>query len=52
MAVLNHEGNIELRCKSRYCGAGPGAVVIHVYHSTTGEFMYTKAYKDPTRRIV
>lgn len=50
-AVINPiEGWIEVRCKDRYCGAGPGYVVIHRFKMQSGELLYTERFKDPSRR--
>lgn len=41
-----HEGIIEVKCSSSFCGAKSGVVVIHRFNSKTGELVETKKYKD------
>lgn len=41
---------VEIKCSSRFCGAGPGVVVIHRFDATTGELRETLQFKDPTRK--
>lgn len=43
--VLN-DGLLEVKCRSRFCGAGPGVVVIHKFDPETGELVRTNRYKD------
>lgn len=47
-AVLR-DGRIEVKCTSRFCGAKPGIVVLHYFHTTTGDLLETKRYKDPKK---
>lgn len=44
------DGVIEVKCSSRFCGAGPGVVVIHRFDVSTGELVSTHRFKDPTRK--
>lgn len=41
------ELTLEVKCDSRRCGAGQGAVVLHYFSLTTGELLDTKKYTDP-----
>ena len=41
---------VEIKCSSRFCGAGPGVVVIHRFDARTGELTETRRFKDPTRK--
>jgi hypothetical protein len=41
---------VEIKCSSRFCGAGPGVVVIHRFDGNTGELVETRQFKDPTRK--
>jgi hypothetical protein len=36
---------IEVKCGSKSCGAGPGVVVLHRFDSTTGEVLGTTRYR-------
>jgi len=36
---------IEVKCRSESCGAGPGVVVLHRFHATTGEVLGTTRYR-------
>lgn len=41
---------VEVKCSSRFCGAGPGVVVIHRFDVTTGELVETHQFKDPIKK--
>lgn len=49
-ALIDSEGNLEVKCRDRFCGAGPGAVVLHKFDVKTGRMIKTVYYRDPTRR--
>ena len=38
---------IEVKCHSKHCGAGGGAVVLHTFNIDTGELLDTKRFADP-----
>lgn len=40
-------GRIEVKCSSKGCGAGNGAVVLHYYDKETFEFIETVRYRNP-----
>lgn len=44
------DGILEIKCSSRFCGAGPGVVVIHRFNAHNGELTETRRFKDPTRK--
>lgn len=48
-AELTEPGIIEVKCRSRFCGAGNGVVVIHQFDTITGELLITKRFKEPIR---
>lgn len=48
-AVLD-DHHIEVKCNSRFCGAEPGVVVLHVFDKITGELLRTSRFKDPAFR--
>jgi hypothetical protein len=41
------EGVIEVKCRSRWCGAESGVVVTHQFNTSTGELMGTKKFRQP-----
>lgn len=41
---------LEVKCGSRFCGAGPGVVVVHRFDAITGELVETRQFKDPIRK--
>jgi hypothetical protein len=41
-----HDGLLEVKCSSRFCGAAPGVVVIHVYSPTSGRLLETRKFRD------
>jgi len=40
---------IEVKCRSKRCGAGPGVVVIHRF-THEGSFIATQRFRDPAFR--
>lgn len=44
------DGYVEIKCSSRFCGAGPGVVVIHRFDAATGDLRETLQFKDPIRK--
>lgn len=40
---------LEVKCSSRFCGAGPGITVTHKFDLNTGKLLGTNKYKDPAR---
>lgn len=45
------DGVLDVKCSSRFCGAGPGVVVIHRFDSLTGELLETKRFRDPMKEV-
>lgn len=41
------EGFLEVKCSSRFCGAGSGIVVIHRFDVESGKLIETNRYRDP-----
>lgn len=41
------EGVLEVKCRSKRCGAGPGVVVIHGFDIESGKLLGTRKYRDP-----
>lgn len=48
-AEMTEPGIIEVKCRSRFCGAGNGVVIIHRFDTLTGELLITKRFKEPIR---
>lgn len=44
---LTEDGYLEVKCSSKFCGAAPGAVVLHRFDPLTGELLETKRFRDP-----
>jgi hypothetical protein len=44
------EGVLEVKCRSRRCGAREGVVVIHRFDSMTGVDVGTRTFRDPASR--
>lgn len=52
-AVLIEEadsGTLEVKCDSRFCGAKPGAIVLHQFDLKTGKLQDTHRYNTDVRR--
>jgi hypothetical protein len=41
---------LEVKCRSRRCGAGPGVVVLHRFAIPGGALIETRRYRDPEQR--
>jgi hypothetical protein len=41
------ELTLEVKCRSRLCGARPGVVVIHEFDLLTGKELRTRTFRDP-----
>lgn len=41
------EDVIEVKCRSKFCGAGPGVVVLHRFKIPSGGLIETVRYADP-----
>lgn len=41
---------IEVKCRARFCGHGPGVVVIHKFDPKTGELLGTNSFRDPSMK--
>jgi len=39
-------GEIELKCSSRFCGAGAGVVVLHRFSTENGDLIGTSRFRD------
>jgi hypothetical protein len=48
--IVDLQGNLEVKCRDRFCGAAPGYVVLHTFDLKTGAMLYTNRFKDPSRR--
>jgi hypothetical protein len=40
-------GVLEIKCRSRFCGAHRGAVVIHQFDPNTGKLLGTRQFRQP-----
>jgi hypothetical protein len=38
---------LEVKCRSKWCGAGPGVVVVHGFDIKTGKLVGTDLFRDP-----
>ena len=47
---ITQPGVIEVKCVSRFCGAGDGVIVLHKFDSRTGELINTHRYKNPIKK--
>lgn len=43
------EGFLEIKCRSSFCGSGPGIVVIHRFDVESGKLVETNRYRDPRK---
>lgn len=44
-------GQLEVKCASKKCGAQSGVVVLHYFNLLTGELTETKKYSDPAAKM-
>lgn len=49
--VVTDDGLLEIKCDSRFCGAGKGKVVLHLFHPETGELVRTIQFKNPMKEV-
>jgi len=40
---------IEVKCSSKFCGAGAGLVILHRFDLRTGKLMETLRFREPDR---
>lgn len=40
---------LEIKCRSKFCGAEPGVTVLHRFDAESGALLETKLFKDPGR---
>ena len=45
IVVREGTGELEIKCRSRWCGANPDAVILHRFDIKTGNYT-TKAFKN------
>lgn len=45
--ILLPERLIEVKCKSKLCGAGSGVTVLHRFSAENGQLVETLKFKDP-----
>lgn len=50
--ILVELGIIEIKCDSRFCGAGPGITVLHRFDTTTGQLIGTNRFRNPRGRVI
>ena len=48
--VMVSDHTLEVKCGSRFCGAGSGVVVFHQIDTLTGQVVGTKKYRDPIKK--
>lgn len=41
------DGILEIKCRSKFCGAEPGVAVLHRFDMESGALLDTKLFKDP-----
>lgn len=44
------DGVIEVKCDSRFCGAGKGVVVLHRFDATNGKLIETLTFRETQRK--
>ena len=49
--ILVEPGVIEIKCDSKFCGAGPGITVLHRFDANTGNMLRTDRYANPPGRV-
>lgn len=47
--VIVGPDRVEIKCGSRFCGAGRGVVVLHTFDTATGAVVATNRFSDPVR---
>lgn len=49
--VILDDRLLEIKCDSRFCGAGQGNIVLHLFSVDTGELVKTVQYKNPKKEV-
>jgi hypothetical protein len=49
IVVREGSGTVEIKCRSRWCGAGPDNVILHRFDIATGNYT-TKAFQNLKRK--
>lgn len=47
--VMVGDRQLEVKCGSRFCGAGNGVVVLHIIDTETGVLVKTRRFSDPKK---
>jgi hypothetical protein len=49
--LLEDEGTaiIEIKCSSKFCGAGNGVMVLHRFDAESGKLLETLRFREPDR---
>lgn len=45
--LFPEDGILEVKCRSAFCGAGPGIVVLHRFDIQSGKMVETLKFRDP-----
>lgn len=45
--LFPEDGVLEVKCRSRRCGAQPGVVVVHGFDVHSGKLLGTAKYREP-----
>jgi len=45
--LFEEDSVIEVKCRSRRCGAGPGIVVLHGFDLESGKLLGTRKFREP-----
>lgn len=48
--VWDASGLLDIKCNSRFCGAGKGIIVLHRFDLETGEMVSTQRFQAPPNR--
>lgn len=43
----NEDAVVEIQCRSRWCGAVSGVIVLHRFSTASGVLLETKQYRSP-----
>lgn len=43
--ILNEHGQLEVTCRSRFCGWEPGIIVLHYFDVATGQLLQTQKFQ-------
>jgi hypothetical protein len=49
---LVEDGRLEVKCRSKHCGASADVIVLHYFDIFTGELIETRKFREPQAALL